>query len=132
MVVLKLFDKDITTVNKWLNPDTKRNEYKIHHLKGFWDSNDGISISNTQLIKNDGLIALILMSESGYVKAKDYKGEENTWTLQNDDYLVKGKLERAPLSINDVLENYECMKIVDFSIKDYGSEDMWHFEIKGE
>ena len=73
-----------------------------------------------------------LMSEVGYVKAKDFKGEENTWTLQNDDYLVKGIIEDTPLTITTIKENYECMKIVDFSIKDYGSEDMQHFEIKGE
>ena len=131
MVVLELFDKDITIVNKFFNRETKKNEYKIHHLKGFWSSNEGISISNTQLVKNDGLTARILMSEVGYVKAKDFKGEENTWTLQNDDYLVKGIIEDTPLTITTIKENYECMKIVDFSIKDYGSEDMWHFAITG-
>lgn len=127
-----MFDKDITIINKWFNPETKKNEYKIHTLKGFWSSNEGITISNTQLVKNDGLIVRILMSEVGYVKAEDYKGEAHTWTLQNDDCLVKGILEEAPLTISSVKENCECMKIVDFSIKDYGSEDMWHFEIKGE
>lgn len=132
MVVLILFDKDITVINKWFNPDIKKNEYKIYHLKGFWSSNEGISISNTNLVKNDGLIARILMSESGYVKAKEFKGNENTWTLQNDDYLVKGILKEAPLTITAIKENYDCMKIIDFSPKDYGSENMWHFEIKGE
>lgn len=131
MEALVVFDKDITVINKWFNPLNKRNEYKIHHLKGFWSSNEGISISNTQLIKNDGLIVRILMSEEGYIKAKNYKGEENTWTLQNDDYLVKGIVEEVN-TITKLKENYECMKIVDFSIKDYGSLDMQHYEIKGE
>ena len=126
-----MFDKDITVINKWFNPETKKNVYKTHSLKGFWSSNEGISISNTQLVKNDGLIARILMSESGYIKSKYFKGEEGTWTLQNDDYLVKGIVEEVQ-TIAEVKNNYECMKIVDFSIKDYGSLDMQHFEIKGE
>ena len=45
-----MFDKDITIVNKWFNKETKINEYKISHLKGFWSSNKGVTISNTQLV----------------------------------------------------------------------------------
>ena len=60
-----VFDKDITVINKYFNKSTKLNEYKVHHLKGFWSSNSGISISDTQLVKSDGLIVRILMSERG-------------------------------------------------------------------
>lgn len=126
-----MFDKDITVVNSWYNSQTHKNEYKIHHLKGFWSSNEGISISNTQIVKNDGLIARILISEKGYVEPKDYLGENGTWTLKNDDYLIKGIVDNVT-SISSIKDNYECMKIVDVSKKDYGSVDMQHFAIKGE
>ena len=130
-----MFDKDITVINKWFNKTTKMNEYKIHHLKGFWSSNDGISISDAQLVKSDGLIARILMSEAGYINPKEYQKLttiNDEWTLQNDDYLVKGKIEIEVKSINDILDNYECMKITNVAIKDYGSDDMQHFAVTGE
>ena len=130
-----MFDKDITVINKWFNKTTKMNEYKIHHLKGFWSSNDGISISDAQLVKSDGLIARILMNEAGYIEPKEYQKLStinDEWTLQNDDYLVKEKIEGEVKSINDILDNYECMKITNIAIKDYGSSDMQHFAISGE
>ena len=126
-----MFDKEITIVNKWFNKETKKNEYKISHVKGFWSSNQGIKISNTELLKSDGLKAMILFSEQGYVEPKKYQGKENTWTLQNDDYLVKGIIEKVT-TIVDLKANYECMKITNVAKKDYGSFDMQHFEISGE
>lgn len=130
-----MFDKDITVINKWFNKTTKMNEYKIHHVKGYWSSNEGISISDTQLVKSDGLIARILMSEIGYLDSKNFQklsSINDEWTLQNDDYLVKGKIEDTFTSITEILDNYECMKITNVAIKDYGSEDMRHFAITGE
>lgn len=126
-----MFDKDITVINKYFNKSTKLNEYKVHHVKGFWSSNSGISISDIQLIKSDGLIVRILMSEKGYVNPKSFTGEEGTWTLQNDDYLVKGIVDNVD-TITTILDNYECLKITNVAIKDYGSNDMQHFAVTGE
>ena len=126
-----MFDKDITVINKYFNKSAKLNEYKVHHLKGFWSSNSGVSISDTQLVKADGLTVRILMSEKGYVNPKTFIGEDGAWTLQNDDYLVKGIVNNVD-TITTILDNYECLKITDVAIKDYGSEDMQHFEITGE
>ena len=126
-----MFDKDITIINKWFNIETKQNEYKISHVKGFWSSNKGISISDTQLIKNDGLIVRILMSEEGYLSPKEFQTSGNGWTLQNDDYLVKGIVDNVS-TISKLKDNYECMKITNVAVKDYGSIDMQHYEISGE
>lgn len=126
-----MFDKDISIINKWFNKETKLNEYKVHHLKGFWSSNKGISISDNQLIKNDGLSVRILMSENGYVKPNEFQNTGNGWTLQNDDYLVKGLVDGVN-NIANLKDNYECMKITNIAIKDYGSKDMQHYEISGE
>lgn len=126
-----VFDKDITVINKYFNKSTKLNEYKVHHLKGFWSSNSGISISDTQLVKSDGLIVRILMSERGYVNPKSFAGEDDTWTLQNGDYLVKGIVDNVD-TITTILDDYECLKITNIAIKDYGSDDMQHFAITGE
>ena len=126
-----MFDKDITVINKFFDKSSKKNVYKLHVIKGFWSSNNGITISDTQLLKSNGLIVRILMSEDGYVSPNDYEGDENTCTLKNDDYLVKGIVEKID-TINDIVNSFECMKISNISIKDYGSSDMQHFAISGE
>ena len=128
--VFELFDKDITVVNKYLDSKTRTKKYGIYHLKGFWNSRQTIKLSNLELLNSNSYSALILMTESGYVKPKEYKGDSETWTLKPDDYLIKGKIESFN-SLNE-LENYEYMKITDASIKDYCSDDMKHYMVSGE
>lgn len=129
-----LFDKDITIINKYFDKETRTSKYKVSYVKGFWSSNDGISINGTQLTKNDGLSARILINDSrneAYQKPEDFKVEQKTWTLQNDDYLVKGTVENFTTPTK-LLEDYkDVMKIANIATKDYGSEDMWHFAITG-
>ena len=128
-----MFDKDITIINQYIDSDHKK-AYKISHVKGYWSSDDGISIKGTQLIKNDGLSARILMTDSrnsAYQKPEDFRKQPKTWTLQNDDYLVKGKVVDFT-TISNLLDNYEeVIKVTKVSKKDYGSKDMWHFAITG-
>lgn len=154
-----MFDKDITIINKYveitqeiptqetegeqtnevqtralpsITPVVHREtKYKVSHVKGFWSSSEGISINNVDLIGTKQTIVRILCSETGYVEPKSYTG--TGWTLKNDDYVVKGGTELESVStITDILENYECLKITNVAVKDYGSSDMWHYEISGE
>jgi len=126
-----MFDKDITIINRYIDKETRTSQYKVSYIKGFWSSNDGISINGTQLTKNDGLIARILMSEEGYQKPEEFKKEQTGWTLQNDDYLIKGRVENFT-TITKLLEDYqEVIKITNIATKDYGSKDMWHWAITG-
>lgn len=127
-----MFNQDLTIVNKWFNKNTKQKEYKTHSLKGFWSSSQGVTISNTNLIKNDGFIARILMSEKGYQTPKEFQDNPVGWTLQNDDYIVKG-ITNSVSTISKLKEDYqECMKITNVAIKDYSSDVMKHFAISGE
>lgn len=51
--------------------------------------------------------------------------------ITNDDYLIKGKVENFT-TISKLLNDYqEVIKITNIAIKDYGSEDMWHFSVTG-
>lgn len=126
-----MFDKDITIINKYIDKETRTAKYKVSYIKGFWSSNDGISINGTQLTKADGLIVRILMSQEGYQKLEDFKKNQTGWTLQNDDYLVKGRVENFTTTTK-LLEDYqEVIKITNIATKDYGSEDMWHWAITG-
>lgn len=126
-----MFNQDLTIVNKWYNSNTKKNEYKVNSVKGFYSSNEGIVISGTDLVKSDGFITRILMSEEGYQTPKEFQMNPTGWTLQTDDYIVKGIITKVN-KISDLKDNYECMKIKNISIKDYGSIDMQHYEISGE
>ena len=141
-----MFDKDITIINKyWKNEQTgtqtindvvtpvytKVMKYNVSHIKGFWSSNESISISGVDLIGSKRTIVRVLYSETGYVSPASYSG--TGWTLKNDDYVVKGGLDITSVSsITNVLDNYECLKITNVAVKDYGSSDMWHYEISGE
>lgn len=129
-----MFDKDITVINKYFDKESKISKYKVSHIKGFWSSNDGISINGTQLTKADGLIAIVLINDSRnetYQKLEEFKKEQKTWTLQPDDYLVKGIVNNFT-TITKLLEDYqEVMKITNIVINDTGSEDMWNFNITG-
>ena len=127
----ELFNKDITVINQYFDKEERKTKYKVSYIKGFWSSNDGISINGMQLTKADKLIARILMSEEGYQKPEDFKENQTDWTLQNNDYLVKGKVENFT-TITKLLEDYqEVIKITNIATKDYGSEDMWHWAITG-
>lgn len=127
-----MFDKDITVINKYFDKETRTTKYKVSHIHGFWSSNDGISINGTQLTKANGLTARILMSEEGYQNPEDFKKNQENWTLQNDDYLVKGIVENFT-NITKVLDDYkDVIKITNIATKDYGSKDMWHWDITGE
>ena len=123
-----MFDKDITIINRYIDTNRKP-QYKATCVKGFWSSNNGISINGTDLVKADGLTARILMSQEGYQSPKEFEKNQTGWTLKKDDYLVKGQVEFTTL--NDILDNYETMKITNIAEKDYGSEDMRHWAITG-
>lgn len=129
-----IFDRDITVINQYFDKTEKRTKYKVSYVKGFWSSNDGISINGTQLTKSDGLSARILINDSrndAYQKPEEFKKEQKTWTLQTNDYLVKGIVENFT-NPTKLLEDYQdVMKIANIAIKDYGSEDMQHFAITG-
>lgn len=129
-----IFNKDITVINKYIDKETRKPKYKVSYVKGFWSFNDGISINGTQITKNDGLSARILMKDSRnetYQKPEEFVKEQLTWTLQTDDYLVKG-IVKDFTSTTKLVEDYrDVIKIKDIATKDYGSEDMWHFAITG-
>lgn len=131
-----MFQQDLTIINKWFNKTTKAYEYKIKNIKGFFSSKKSISINNTILTSNDGFIARILMSNTGYKTPKEYQALTSTgtyWTLQNDDYIVKGTVTGTITKIADVESLYnEVMKITNVEIKDYSSSDMQHYAISGE
>lgn len=131
-----MFDKDITIINKYIDKEHKT-QYKVSYIKGFWSSSNGISINGVLLQSSDNLTAVILMNElnqdkQSYQEPKEFEKNQKGWTLKEDDYLVKGKVENFT-TITKLLENdRDIMKITKVSTNDFGSEDMWNFEVTGE
>ncbi len=131
-----MFNKDITIINKYIDKD-KKTQYKISYVKGFWSSSKGISINGVLLQSNDNLTAIILMNElnqykESYQEPKEFEKNQRGWTLREDDYIVKGIVDNFTTIIKLTEDYRELMKITKVSVNDFGSEDMWNFEITGE
>lgn len=127
---------NVSVFNKWTDEE-KNVVFKKHLIDNvFWDDSKGIN-RNLGYENADDVNVFIPKSQndmSGYVKPKKYKGLNGTWTLENGDFIVKGNTsEDEVLSIKDLVKKYDdvfTISLVDD--KDFGSEDMHHFEIRGK
>ena len=126
----------MSVYNKYTDEE-KNVIFKKHLIDNvFWDDSKGINI-NTGYEKADDVNVFIPKSQnnmSGYVEPKKYKGLNNTWTLENGDFIVKGNVEESSVtSIKELLKKYDnvfTISLVDD--KDFGSANMQHFEIRGK
>lgn len=130
-----MFDKDITIINKYIDKDRKA-QYKVSYVKGFWSSSKAISINGALLQSSDNLTAVILINElnqdeQSYKEPKEFEKNQEGWTLKEDDYLVKGIVNDFT-TVTKLVEDYrDTMKITKVATNDFGSEDMWNFEVTG-
>lgn len=119
--------------NKYTNPTTKNVVYKKHLIdEVFWDDSLGINL-NMGYEKADKVNVFIPFDKndmSGYVEPKQYTGEG--WTIQNGDFIIKGDVAETQVSGIKDLKSYECLEVTVVDIKDFGSYNMQHFEIRGQ
>ena len=126
----------MSVYNKYTDEE-KNVIFKKHLIDNvFWDDSKGIN-RNLGYENADDVNVFIPKSQndmSGYVEPKKYKGLSNTWTLENGDFIVKGNTnESEVLSIRELVQKYDnvfTISLVDD--KDFGSENMHHFEIRGK
>jgi hypothetical protein len=126
----------MSVYNKYTDEE-KNVIFKKHLIDNvFWDDSKGIN-RNLGYENADDVNVFIPKSQndmSGYVEPKKYKGLSNTWTLENGDFIVKGNTnESEVLSIRELVQKYDnvfTISLVDD--KDFGSESMHHFEIRGK
>ena len=119
--------------NKHTDSFTKNIVYKKHIIDNvFWDDSKGVNLSrgydeadnvNVYIPKNKN-------DMSEYVKPKQYNGIG--WTLKNGDFIIKGLVTETQVSGIKDLSNYEVFTITMVDDKDFGSENMHHFEIRGK
>ena len=126
----------MSVYNKYTDEE-KNVIFKKHLIDNvFWDDSKGIN-RNLGYENADDVNVFIPKSQNdmnGYVEPKKYKGLSNTWTLENGDFIVKGNTsESEVLSIKELVKKYDnvfTISLVDD--KDFGSESMHHFEIRGK
>lgn len=124
---------NMSIFNKYTEPFTRKVTFKKHLIDYvFWDDtkavdqNDGYDKSNKVAV----YVPKDINDLSKYIKAKNYNG--TGWTIQNGDFIIKGDVVETEVSGIKELSQYETFIIKSFSDKDYGSENMHHFEIKGD
>ena len=126
----------MSVYNKYTTEE-KNVVFKKHLIKNvFWDDSKGINL-NHGYENADNVNVFIPKSQndmSGYVKPKKYKGLNNTWTLENGNFIVKGNTdENEVLSIKELIKKYDdVFTITLVDNKDFGSLEMHHFEIRGK
>jgi hypothetical protein len=126
----------MSVFNKYTD-ENKNVIFKKHLIDNvFWDDSKGIN-RNLGYENADDVNVFIPKNKndmSGYVEPKKYKGLNNTWTLENGDFIVKGNVEESSvMSIKELLKKYDnvfTISLVDD--KDFGSANMQHFEIRGK
>ena len=111
--------------------------FKKHLIDNvFWDDSKGINLKMGYENADDVNIFIPKSQNdmNGYVEPKKYKGLNDTWTLNNGDFIVKGQtFENQVSSIKELKEKYnDVFTITLVDDKDFGSKNMHHFEKRGK
>lgn len=124
---------DMTLYNRYLNPETRLDKWKLTHIKGvFWNNRKGANMRKGGMDTADSVLVLIPLSKSGYVEPKAYTGADNTWTLKPGDKIVQGLIQLEVTHISELEKLYDHVHdITQVDKKDYGSQHMRHWEIGG-
>lgn len=118
--------------------DSEKNViFKKHEIKNvFWDDSKGVNLNLGHENADDVNIFIPKHKNdvSGYIEPKFYIGLNDTWTLNNGDFIVKGQtFENQVSSIKELKEKYnDVFTITLVDDKDFGSKNMHHFEIRGK
>lgn len=118
--------------------DSEKNViFKKHEIENvFWDDSKGVNLNKGYENADDVNVYIPKDKNdmSGYTESKFYIGLNNTWTLRNGDFIVKGQtFENQVSSIKELKEKYnDVFTITLVDDKDFGSKNMHHFEIRGK
>lgn len=126
----------MSVFNKYTDSE-KNVKFKKHLIQNvFWDDSKGINL-NRGYDNADDVNVFIPKSQNdmnGYVEPRQYQGLNNTWTLNNGDFIVKGETKEIEVSsIKELITKYDnIFTITLIDNKDFGSPSMHHFEIRGK
>lgn len=119
--------------NRYVDPFTKQVTFKKHVIDNvFWDDEKQVSLDDGFEKTNRAEIYIPHDKNdlTNYVIPKRYNG--SNWTINDGDFIVKGEVVETEVNGIKDLSQYYVFEIMSWSNKDYGSPDMWHFEIIGD
>ena len=130
-------NSDITIYNKYFDKATRLDKYKRTVIKNvFWDEKKAVNRLQSGLESADHVLLLIpfdYTSQAHYVSPREFKGLEDTFTLNIGDKVVKGEIDfEVDSKISDLDKLYETFTITSVDKKDFGSPHMRHFEVGGK
>lgn len=125
---------DVTIYNKFLNPETRLDEYKRTVIKGvFFDEKEGSNRLQSGLESADSVLMLIpfdSLIDDEFISPKEFKGEAGTFTLRAEDKIVKGEIDYEIVgSTREFEEKYKTFTLTSVDTKDFGSQHMRHYEV---
>lgn len=90
-----LTNADVTVYNSFPDPESRMRVWHRTMIKGVWFHVDNkVSLTDGGLASADAYKVRIPVHAdfggSQYVPPDEYAGADGTWTLKNDDYIVKG------------------------------------------
>lgn len=129
-------NSSMTVFNRHADPLTKNVTYKSHIIENvFWDNSKGVNLDKGY-DKADSVNAYVPLMQNDmtdYVPPRQYDGSSNKWTLAEGDYIVRGNVNIAEINkIQDISSIYDTFIITVCDLKDFGSQSLQHFEIRGK
>lgn len=125
-----LTNADITIFNKYT--ENRETKYKKTYIKNVhWEDTEGFNILQSGLTSVDKSKIYIPFSSCGqYNTPKKFKNTKEGFTLQSEDVIVKGFVKEDFISIKELEKTYDYVRLVtSVDLRDYGSENMKHFEV---
>ena len=127
---------NISVYNKYTD-ENKNIIFKKHLIDNvFWDDSKGVNLKMGYENADDVNVFIPKKENdmSKYIQPKKYKGLDNTWTLNNGDFIVKGNTEEKEIfSLKELVKKYDNVFTISLvNDKDFGSYNMQHFEIRGK
>lgn len=123
-----LTNADVTIYNKYI--ENRETKYKKSFIKNVhWEDTEGFNILKSGLNSADkSKIYIPFESCENYKSPKEFKKNKEGFTIQSEDIIVKGLID--DIDVDNLEKNYDYVRLITtVDIRDYGSENMRHFEV---
>ena len=131
---------DCTVYNRIYDPTSRQDRWQRTALSGvLWESQEAVSVVKGGLAPAgtvSNTTAVYIPFRDGYLPPKRFSAVPGgSWTIQKGDRVVKGvvDLEIEGGKISALEQTYDdVITVTSVDAMDYGSRDMWHWQIGGQ
>lgn len=124
---------DVTIYNKYI--ENRETKYKKSYIKNVhWEDSEGFNILQSGLTSADkSKIYIPFYSCEDYKTPIEFKKSKEGFTLKSEDVIVKGLIKDEFTTVKDLEKNHDYVRLITtVDVRDYGSENMKHFEVGGK